>query len=172
MTTDDSFVPPNDPSRPRVRANVLWAGGVATAVVAALIGWAGVIVCQRVFNVDLVPIGGSDNANIWAYPLIAFLIAIIMTGVLHLMLLFVPQPARFFNWIMGLLLVVATALPFAGGASASTFLTALLDFLIMLAIWLLIAGIAMKAVHPTRPQSPQPPPPSPGYGQPPTPGAP
>ena len=40
-------------TRPVVDARQLWAGGVATAVVAALIALVGVVVCRWLFNIPL-----------------------------------------------------------------------------------------------------------------------
>jgi hypothetical protein len=46
-------VPPLSP-RPTVDAGRLWAGGVATAVVAALVALVGVLVCDAVLDLDMV----------------------------------------------------------------------------------------------------------------------
>ena len=41
------------PSRPQVDAGKLWPGGIATAVVAALVALVGVLVCRWLFGIPL-----------------------------------------------------------------------------------------------------------------------
>ncbi|HEY9293103.1 MAG TPA: DUF6069 family protein [Microlunatus sp.] len=158
MTIDNSR--PNQPQQPPIRPGVLWAGGVATAVVAALVAAVGVVVCQAVFSINLLHIGlpGNPHAANWlAYPVIGFVVAIIATGVLHLLLTLVPQPTRFFNWIMALVTVLAAALPFVSGVSARSIVTAVVDVLTVLAIWLLLNGTAARARRTAAQLPPDPP---------------
>lgn len=140
--------PPPPPQRPPIRSGVLWAGGVATAVVAALVSAVGVVIAEGVLSIELLQVGlpGNPTAPIWlSYPVIAFLLAIAATGILHLLLAVVPQPLRFFNWIMGLITVLAAALPFVAGFSGRSIITSAVDFITALAVWLLLIGIAVRA---------------------------
>jgi len=86
-----------EPPTPRVDAGRLWAGGAASAVVAALIGLVGVLVIRAVFNVafagsrDAGVFGDSSTAVLCA---LAALAAIAATGLAHLLVLSTPRPRR------------------------------------------------------------------------------
>src|SRR5687767_2129885 len=104
--------------RPPVDAARLWTGGVATAVVAALIGLVGVLVVRAVFRVALYapaeagPFGGSGTALLCLGAAVAALAA---TGLAHLLLLGAPRPLAYLGWIIGLLTAAAAVVPFLTG---------------------------------------------------------
>ncbi|SDT26288.1 hypothetical protein [Microlunatus soli] len=143
---------PAGQQKPRtIRAGTLWAGGLATAFVAGLVAAVGVVVSENVLTIKLIHVGlpGNPHAANWlAYPVIGFLLAIAATALLHLLLVLVPQPIRFFNWIIALVAVLAAALPFASGISSRTFVTSAVDLLVVLAIWLLLTGTGARALRP------------------------
>jgi hypothetical protein len=69
-------------NRPQVDAGRLWAGGAATALVAALVAVVGVLVCQNVFDVvmvrpPLIPVGNSFTVR---YAITAAVLAILATA--------------------------------------------------------------------------------------------
>lgn len=105
------------PHRPAVHASRLWAGGVATAVTAALIALVGFLIVRVLLQIPyLAPIqadaiGGWDGAVQLA--IIAGLAALAATGLAQLLLLAVPSPMAYFGWIAGLLTAVATVYPLA-----------------------------------------------------------
>jgi hypothetical protein len=99
-----------------VDAGRLWAGGLATACVAALLAVAGVIICQDVLDVRLVrPALLLDLTHSFAadYAITAFALAVVATGVAHALALTTPRPRTFFAWIVGLATVCGVAAPFA-----------------------------------------------------------
>src|ERR1700685_368012 len=112
---------PNDvaPNRVRPDSSQFWAGGVATAVVAALIALVGILVCRWTLGIPiLAPAsdGAWGNAHTGEYVLVAACAALVATGLLYLLVLAAPQPAMFCGWIMGLVTLVAVVYPFSTGA--------------------------------------------------------
>jgi hypothetical protein len=83
------------PVRPTVDAGRLWAGGVATAVVAALVALVGVLIGDGLLDVDMVeppllPIGDSFPVR---YALTAAALALVATALAHLLVLTTPGRA-------------------------------------------------------------------------------
>jgi Family of unknown function (DUF6069) len=151
--------PPAQTPAPRRRVQIdagrLWAGGAATAVVAALIAVVGEAIANNVLDVRLVrpavllPVSDNRMLN---YAVTAFLLALAATGLAHLLSLAAPRPQVFFAWIVGLCTVAAVALPFAFDASLAAKLgTAIINLIIGLAIGtLLTATLARTVVDPER----------------------
>jgi hypothetical protein len=76
-------------------ASRLWTGGVATAVVAALVVVAGVYICRGVLGIPAVAPSGAGslgNSSTAVYAGLAAASALLCTGLLHLLLLEVPRP--------------------------------------------------------------------------------
>jgi hypothetical protein len=135
--------------RPVVRPGYLWAGGVATAIVAGLVAWVGSVVSHVIFGVQLLPASDSGVIGLpgaGSYPLGAVLLGLLITAVAHLLLAFVPQPIRFFDWLMALLTVLAVVAPFAISSGMNRIIaTAIVDGLVMLTIWVLLLSVARRA---------------------------
>jgi|SRR3954447_19256920 hypothetical protein len=147
--------------RPAVVASRLWAGGVATAVVAALIAIAGILGARGLFDVAILAPKGAgvwgDASTGW-YAFGAAFLSLLATAVMHLLILFTPRPMRFFVWLIGLATVVAVVAPFVTDASAaSKTFTAGLNLVLGVAIGSLVAGTARSAIRATRvPPAPAP----------------
>jgi drug/metabolite transporter (DMT)-like permease len=146
-----AMYPAAEPSRPVVNAGRLWAGGLATAVVAALIAVVGILVGRGLFHVEvLAPKGAGvwgDADTAW-YALGAAVCALAATALMHLLLLYTPRPMRFFGWVMTLATVVAMLLPFVTEEDlGSRVFTAGLNFVLGVAIGSLVAGTARTAVQ-------------------------
>ncbi len=142
----------NPPSQPVVNAGRLWSGGVATAVVAALIAIVGILVGRGLFGVDVLAPKGKgvwgDADTAW-YALGAAVCALAATGVMHLLLISTPRPMRFFTWVMSLATIVAMLAPFVTDSSlGSRLFTAGLNLVLGAAIGSLVAGSARAAVRP------------------------
>jgi hypothetical protein len=136
----------NPRARPGVAAGPLWAGGVATAVVAALVALVGILVCRWLLKV---PILAPGRAGAWGdahtadYALAAAAAALVATAIMHLLLLSVPRPLMFFSWILALATLVAVLFPFSTTAPWSQkFATAIVNLVIGFAIGSLIGGVA------------------------------
>jgi len=134
-----------------VDAARLWAGGAATAAVAALVAVVGVIVTENAFGVEMVhppllPIGGSFLLR---YAVTAAVLALASTGLLHLLVLTTPRPAAFFSWIVGLATVVGVVLPLAAdGSIAGRLSTAVVDLIIGLCIMSLLRSVLSRTARP------------------------
>jgi hypothetical protein len=120
-------VPPSPPLEPRRHVNVgaLWAGGVACAVVAALVALVGVIVCQEVLDLEMVPPPLLPIGRMLAvrYAITSAVLALAATGIAHVLVLTTPRPQAFFSWIVGLATVVGVALSLASEGSWASRLT-------------------------------------------------
>jgi hypothetical protein len=150
MSVSEPAVEPT--GHPHVQAGVLWAGGVATAVVAALVAAIGELVFEAILNVPLISIadGGTttwtDRASYW---LGAAILALLATGLLHLLIVAVPQPTRFFTWVLVLTAVVLVAAPFGyDEPRSSQVATAVTGLGVVIAIGALLPGVARRAVRP------------------------
>jgi hypothetical protein len=142
------------PQRPSVDAGKLWAGGFGTAVVAALVAIVGILLVRGVFGIGILSpseAGAYGDANTTTYAFGAFGVAIIATGVVHMLLLLMPRPMSFFVWIMLLVIAVGVLIPFTVVAELeSQIATAGLNLVIGICILSLlnsVAGIATREPH-------------------------
>lgn len=144
-----------EPSRPATQldAGRLWAGGLATAVVAALIAVAGILLTRGVLDVPVLAPKGDGlwgNANTLTYALAAAGAALAATALLHLLAVTTPRFIRFFTWIMVLLTTIAATLPLTLDLPAPPRIaTALLNLILGLAITTILAGVTRSATRPT-----------------------
>jgi uncharacterized protein DUF6069 len=142
------------PLRPRIDAARLWSGGVATAVVAALIALVGVLVVRAVFRVALsgAPEAGAfgDSGTV-VLCVLAAVAALAATGLAHLLLLGTPRPLAYLGWIIGLVTAIATVLPFLSGRELPVSLAqAVIHLVIGLAVGSLVTGAAAAASREAR----------------------
>jgi hypothetical protein len=137
---------------PRVDARRLWAGGAATAVVAALAALVGILVCRWLFKIPILAPqqdGAWGDASTGAYVFAAAAVAIAATGILNLLMAGAPKPGAFFGWIIGLATVIAVAFPFSTTAPLSQKLaTAVVNLALGVAIGSLLNGVAERATRP------------------------
>ena len=131
--------------RPAVDAGRLWAGGVATALVAALLALAGVLIWEGVLDVEMVEpprleVGESFNVQ---YAVTAALLALVATGLAHLLILAAPRPLTFFTWIMALATIVGFAIPYTlDGTTEGQVATSTVNLVLGLCITSLIYTVA------------------------------
>jgi Family of unknown function (DUF6069) len=141
--------PESGPSR-IVNVRALWAGGVASAVVAALVAVVGVLVCEGVFDLDmapppLLPIGRSLSVQ---YAVTSAVLALAATGLAHVLALTTPRPVSFFSWIVGLATVVGVAVPLgSSGSWAGRMATALVDLAIGLCVLTLVRSLLSRSMQ-------------------------
>ena len=149
--------PPPEPSGPVrwVEPGPLWAGGVATAVVAALIALAGVLIARWLFTIPILAPrqdGAWGNVSTGTFVLAAAGAALVATAIMHLLLLTTPRPQLFFGWIIALATLVAVVFPFSTTAPlAQKVATATVNLILGFAIGTLINGVAGRAVRRRRP---------------------
>jgi hypothetical protein len=136
-------------ARPVLDAARLWTGGLATALVAALIGLVGVLVVRVIAtHVPELPAAGVLGTSSGTVLLctIAAGAALAATGLAHLLLLSTPRPMAYLGWIVGLATAVAAVLPLTTGVPLTAALAeGLINLVIGLAIGSLIAGAAYSA---------------------------
>ena len=142
----------------QVRAGRLWGGGVAAAVVAALVAVVGYLIGEVILDIDLIPpaelIGGSgDTDSVLAqYIIVGVVAALAATALLHILLLTTPRPFAFFGWIMTLITVAAAVLPFATDRDVdSKVVTAAMLVVLGAAIASLVSGVGVRSVSRSRP---------------------
>jgi hypothetical protein len=157
--------------RPGVDAGRLWAGGVATAVVAALTAIVGLLIARGIFNVTVLEPQGQGiwgNASTVTYAVAAAVVALLATGLMHLLSLAVPSPGTFFSWIMVLVTAIAVVVPLTLDVKLEAkAATAAINLVIGLVITIVIYTMAESArtVHRRKRMDGRPPPPR--YEQPP-----
>lgn len=141
-------------TRPVVDARQLWAGGVATAVVAALVALVGVVVCRWLFNIPLLSPksqGTYGDAHTTDVVVLAAAAALLATGLAHLLLSATPRPMTFFSWIVALVTLLMVLFPFSTSAPISQKIaTAAVDLVIGFAIGSLLNGVGNRAVRQRR----------------------
>jgi hypothetical protein len=106
-----------------VNTTRLWSGGLATAVVAALVIFAGALVFRGVFDVPVLApeeAGNLGDASTVAYALMAAVAALLATALMHLLLLSAPKAGTFFGWIVGLATAIAAVAPFSQGSETAS----------------------------------------------------
>jgi hypothetical protein len=134
-----------------VDAGRLWTGGVATALVAALVAIVGVLICRGLLDVPvLAPTGKGTFGDVSTFRLagLAALAALLATGLLHLLLRSTPRPGRFFTWIMVLATVAAALLPFLTDANLDVKVASAAIYLaIGIAIGSLLSAVGRSAVR-------------------------
>jgi hypothetical protein len=127
----------------------LWGGGLATAVVAALVAAVGVLVCRDLLHVKLVepPLLKITNSFAGNYAITAFVAALVATGLAHLLSVVTPRPRIFFGWIVGLVTVVTMVLPFAlEGNLKGKICAAVINMVIGLCIASLLSAVLSRTV--------------------------
>ena len=166
MTIPMESPEPGPRSSRQVDARPLWSGGVATAVVAALIALVGILVARWLFNISFLSprrAGAWGDASTVGYVFASAACALVATALMHLLLLTTPYPRVFFGWIIGLATVVAVVFPFSTTAPTSQKIaTGFVNLVLGVAIGTLIAEVSRRAsrrvVRLDRPRRPSYPP--------------
>jgi uncharacterized protein DUF6069 len=99
-----------------VNARSLWTGGIATALVAALVAIVGVLIVRGVLRIPVIAPANTTGAidyvgAVWLAGFAA-LGGLVATAIAHVLLLFAPQPMAFFGWIIGLVTLAFAVWPF------------------------------------------------------------
>ena len=153
---------PDGAGSPRVRpdSGQFWAGGVATAIVAALIALVGILICRWTLKIPILAPAGDGawgDAHTGEYVLVAALVALAAAGLLYLLVLSAPDPSLFFRWIIGLVTLIAVVYPFSSGAPLDQkAATAIVNLVLGLAIASLLTATASRAVRAVRRTGPPP----------------
>ncbi|MFI5610273.1 DUF6069 family protein [Amycolatopsis sp. NPDC051903] len=100
--------------RPGIDAGRLWAGGIATAVVAALVAVVDLLIARGIFEVPVLAPKGEGiwgSANSTTYAVLAAVVALGATALMHLLSVTTPSPNQLFGWIMVLITLLGVVLP-------------------------------------------------------------
>jgi hypothetical protein len=136
---------------PALDAGRLWVGGLATALVAALTAAVGVLIVTGLLDVEVLAPPGFTGSVTGDYAIAAAIAALLATALIHLLLVASPRPLAFFHWIIGLLIIVVTLLPFASAAELATKLaTAAINLVVGIAIASLTSGTAARVARTSR----------------------
>jgi hypothetical protein len=142
------------PGTGKLDAARLWPGGVATAVVAALIAVVGILLARGVLDVPVLSPKGEGvwgNANTVTYALVAAGVALVATGLMQLLSVTTPRFRTFFSWIMVLLTAIAVVVPLSLPIEwESKLATAVINFVIGIAITTMLNGVARSAYRRAR----------------------
>src|ERR1700760_835308 len=151
MTIPMESPEPGPRSSRQVDARPLWSGGVATAVVAALIALVGILVARWLFNISFLSprrAGAWGDASTVGYVFASAACALVATALMYLLLISTPYPRVFFGWIIGLATLVAVVYPFSTTAPLSQKLaTAVVNLVLGVAIGSLIAEVSRRATR-------------------------
>ncbi|MEZ0447284.1 DUF6069 family protein [Cellulomonas sp. ICMP 17802] len=137
-------------SGPSVDPGRYWAGVVATALVAALIGLVAVLIVDQILKIDLAvkDILGTGSTGA-AFVVGGVIASIVAGGLLHLLVLSTPKPRAFFGWIMALATLTAAVLPLTWTDDrTSAIASGLVNALIGIAIWSLLLGVLSRTLRP------------------------
>lgn len=154
---------PDDAGSPRVRPDAaqVWAGGAATAVVAALVALVGILICRWTLGIPILAPAGDGawgNAHTGEYVLAAACAALVATALLYLLMLGTPQPGMFFGWIMALATLAAVVYPFSTSAPVDQkAATAVVNLVLGIAVTSLLTAVAARAVRQAGPPPSGPP---------------
>jgi Family of unknown function (DUF6069) len=130
----------------------LWTGGVATAVVAALVAVVGVLIVRGVFGLAIIAPGNADGTfdyvgAVWL-ALFAAIGGLLATGLAHLLLLLAPRPMAYFGWIVGLVTLAFVVWPYTTRVDLVTrFANSVLYLVIGIAVGTLVSLAAGQAVR-------------------------
>jgi hypothetical protein len=135
--------------RPTVDARSLWTGGVATAVVAALVAVVGVLIVRGVFGIPVMAPGNAGYVGAVWLAVFAAVGGLLATALAHVLLLFAPRPMAFFGWIVGLVTLAFAIWPYTVRVGVAVhFANAVLYAVIGVAIGMLVSLAAGQAVRP------------------------
>jgi uncharacterized protein DUF6069 len=140
------------PGRPEVDARSLWFGGVATALVAALVAVVGVLVVRGVLAIPVIAPGNTNGVidyvgAVWVagFAIVGGLLA---TALAHVLLLYAPRPLAFLGWIIGLVALAFAIWPFTVHVKTDVRLAnAALYLVIGIAIGIQLTGTASQAMR-------------------------
>ena len=137
------------PPRRTLNAGRLWSGGVAAAIIAALVGFLALLLVRVLLQIPyLAPTdyGALAGGNTTTLCVSAAVAALAATALAHLLLVSVPSPMSYFGWIAGLLTAVAAILPLLTNETlAVRITTGLIHLVIGVAIISLVTTAAMAA---------------------------
>ncbi|WP_051165024.1 DUF6069 family protein [Nocardia testacea] len=143
-------------NEPKINVGRLWAGGVGTAIVVALVIVVLIMLVRGILNIAVLSPEGEGaygTVSTTSYAVAGGAAAIAATGLLNLLLALMPSPMQFFYWITGLVTALAALVPFTLVAGVDAKIaTAVINLIAGLCIISLLGGVGSGAII-RRPQS-------------------
>ncbi|MGS2807479.1 DUF6069 family protein [Nocardia sp. MW-W600-9] len=140
--------------QPKVNVGKLWAGGIGTAVVAALLVVVAIMLVRGVLGIAILSpegAGAYGTVSTTSYALAAAGAALLATALLMVLLLAMPSPMTFFTWICLLVTAVAVILPFTLVADMDAKIaTAVINLLVGLCITTMLSSVGSAAQNDPR----------------------
>ncbi|MGH3978411.1 MAG: DUF6069 family protein [Pseudonocardiaceae bacterium] len=121
------------PPTSRVDVRKLWAGGAATALVAALVAFIALLIARGIFGIPVLApsdaglVGDATTIGLCSLGAVG---ALLGTGLMNLLLLTTPQPRTFFGAIAGLATLALALQPFTTGSELATKIATALVYLV------------------------------------------
>ncbi|KAF0849356.1 DUF6069 family protein [Nocardia caishijiensis] len=145
---------PGEPQEPKVNVGKLWAGGIGTAVVAALLAVVAIMLVRGVLGIAILSpegAGAYGTVSTTSYAVAAAGAALLATALLMVLLLAMPSPMTFFTWICLLLTAVAVILPFTFVADIEAKIaTAVINLVLGLCITTMLSSVGTASQNATR----------------------
>ncbi|MEU8898710.1 DUF6069 family protein [Nocardia sp. NPDC048505] len=149
---------PEDPRYPsreeppsKVNLGKLWAGGIGTAVVVALLVVVAIMLVRGVLGVAILSpegAGAYGTVSTTSYALAAAGAALVATALLMVLLLVMPSPLTFFTWICLLLTAVAVIAQFTLVADLDAKIaTAALNLIVGLCITSMLSSVGAASLN-------------------------
>ena len=139
---------PQGEPEPKVNVGKLWAGGIGTAVVAALLVVVAIMLIRGVLGIAILSpegAGAYGTVSTTSYALAAAAAALLATALLMVLLL------TFFTWICLLLTAVAVILPFTLVADLDAKIaTAAINLVVGLCITTMLSSVGSAAQNTPR----------------------
>ncbi|MEV0682598.1 DUF6069 family protein [Nocardia sp. NPDC050378] len=143
-----------EPQEPKVNVGKLWAGGIGTAVVAALLAVVAIMLVRGVLGIAILSpegAGAYGTVSTTSYAVAAAGAALLATALLMVLLLAMPSPMTFFTWICLLLTAVAVILPFTFVADIEAKIaTAVINLVLGLCITTMLSSVGTASQNVTR----------------------
>ncbi|MEV0543027.1 DUF6069 family protein [Nocardia salmonicida] len=145
---------PQGEPEPKVNVGKLWAGGIGTAVVAALLVVVAIMLIRGVLGIAILSpegAGAYGTVSTTSYAIAAAAAALLATALLMVLLLAMPSPLTFFTWICLLLTAVAVILPFTLVADLDAKIaTAAINLVVGLCITTMLSSVGSAAQNTPR----------------------
>ena len=138
------------PRPPELDERRFRAAGLATSIVAALIGVVGILVARGIFAI---PVLAPLSAGVWGgaativYAIAAFVCGPLATALMVLLLRTTPSPITYFGWIVGLITAFAAVIPLTASADITVKVaTALINAAVGIAVGALTVSAARRSI--------------------------
>ena len=106
------------------------------------------LIATGILDVEVLAPPGFTDSEMANYAIAAAFAALLATALIHLLIVTAPRPFAYFNWIIGLLIVVATLIPFASSVTLETKVaTAAINLVVGIAIASLTTGTAARVTR-------------------------